>query len=80
MTARDIIFISLAGSVGDYMGAHTVISRRKIERICDGQVGGCIVFIRVPNSLQGCDGWGEGRGILLSKLLWSSGKIYAIRL
>ncbi len=74
-----IIFFSLAGSVGDYKGAHTVIfrevfffillSRRKSKRICDGQVegGGRIVFFRVPNSLQGCDGWGEGQGILFIK-------------
>jgi hypothetical protein len=25
---------------------------------------GDIIFFRVPNSLQECDGWGEGRGIL----------------
>ena len=30
----------------------------------------------MPNSLQGCDGWGEGGEYYLSKLLWSSGKIY----
>ncbi len=34
-------------------------------------------IFRVPNSLQGCDGWGEGRGILYIKSLWSPGKIYA---
>ncbi len=27
-------------------------------------MAGDIIFFRVPNSLQGCDGWGEGRGIL----------------
>jgi hypothetical protein len=67
--ARDIIFFSLAGPVGDYTGAHTVIfrevfffilfSRRKSEAAM-GRSGGSIVFFRVPNSLQGCDGWGEG--------------------
>ncbi len=25
------------------------------------------IFFRVPNTLQGCDGWGEGRGILYIK-------------
>jgi hypothetical protein len=44
--AWDIIFFSLAGPVGDYTGAHTVIFR-----------------------LQGCDGWGKGRGILYIKSL-----------
>jgi hypothetical protein len=29
-----------------------------------GGGGGGIVFFRVPISLQGCDGWGERRGIL----------------
>jgi hypothetical protein len=29
-------------------------------------VGDNIIF-RVPNTLQGCDGWGEGRGILYIK-------------
>jgi hypothetical protein len=28
---------------------------------------GDIIFFRVPNSLEGCDGWGEGRGILYIK-------------
>jgi hypothetical protein len=37
--------------------------------------GGDIVFVRVPNILEGCDGWGEGRGILYP--LGYSGKIYA---
>ena len=46
------------------------------QRSYDGR--GHYIF-RVPNSLQGCDGWGKGRGILytVSKPLWSSGKIYA---
>ncbi len=35
--------------------------------------GGDIVFFRVPNILEGCDGWGEGQGILYP--LWYSGKI-----
>jgi hypothetical protein len=26
-----------------------------------------IVFFTVPNSLEGCDGWGEGQGILYIK-------------
>jgi hypothetical protein len=42
--AWDIIFFRLAGPVGDYTWAHTVIFR-----------------------LQGCDGWGEGRGIFYIK-------------
>jgi hypothetical protein len=25
------------------------------------------IFFRVPNILQGCDGWGEGQGILYIK-------------
>ena len=25
------------------------------------------MFVRVPNSLEGCDGWGEGQGILYIK-------------
>ncbi len=29
--------------------------------------GGDIVFFSVPNSLEGCDGWGKGRGILYIK-------------
>ncbi len=29
--------------------------------------GGDIVFFSVPNSLEGCDGWGEGLGILYIK-------------
>jgi hypothetical protein len=30
---------------------------------------GDIIFFRVPNSLEGCDGWGEGRGILYLTLV-----------
>ncbi len=30
-------------------------------------MAGDIIFFRVPNSLQGCDGWGEGWGILYIK-------------
>jgi hypothetical protein len=29
-----------------------------------GAGAGDIIFLRVPNILEGCDGWGEGRGIL----------------
>ncbi len=36
-----------------------------------------IVFFRVPNSLEGCDGWGEGGEYYISKPRWYSGKIYA---
>jgi hypothetical protein len=75
--AVDIIFFSLAGPVGDYTGAHTVIFRgffsinylQKEERSCDGQAGGGggLAFFRAPNCLQVCDRWGEGRGILYIK-------------
>ncbi len=34
------------------------------QRSSDG--GGQYIF-KVPNTLQGCDGWGEGRGILYIK-------------
>ena len=36
-------------------------------RISAAMMAGDIIFFRVPNSLQGCDGWGEGRGILYIK-------------
>jgi hypothetical protein len=72
--AWDIIFFSLAGPVGDYTGAHTVIlcwlfsiyySPEKTEKLrWAGRGGGGAFFFSVPNSLKGCDGWGEGRGIL----------------
>ncbi len=32
-----------------------------------GDRGGGHYFFRVPNSLEGCDRWGEGRGILYIK-------------
>ncbi len=75
---RGHYIFKLAGPVGDYTGARIVIIRRffsiirqKKQRRCDGWVGGGgggdIVFLRVPNSLEGCDGWGKGR--------WYSGKI-----
>ena len=32
-----------------------------------GMGAGDIIFVRVPNSLEGCDGWGEGKGILYIK-------------
>ncbi len=32
-----------------------------------GEQGRGTLFFRLPNSLQGCDGWGEGRGILYIK-------------
>jgi hypothetical protein len=32
-----------------------------------GGRGGGHYFFRVPNSLEGCDWWGEGRGILYIK-------------
>jgi len=35
-----------------------------------------IVFFKVPNSLEGCDGWGEGGEYYISKPRWYSGKIY----
>jgi hypothetical protein len=77
--AGDIIFFSLAGPVEYYTGAHTVIFRgvfslyyspeRRAKLRWAGGVGGegGIVFFRVPNSLQGCNGWGERRGILYIK-------------
>jgi hypothetical protein len=51
--AWEIIFFSLAGPVGDYTEAHTVIFR-----------------------IQGCDGWGEARGILYIKSLGGFFSIY----
>jgi hypothetical protein len=76
--ARDIIFLAslvqweiTREPILSFFAKFLLFSRRKSERICDGQVGGggggSIVFFRVPNSLQGCDGWGEGRGILFIK-------------
>jgi hypothetical protein len=70
-----LYFLASTGPVGDYTGAHAVIFRQKDQRSCDRRVerGGYCIF-RVPNILEGCNGWGEGRGILYS--LWYSGKIY----
>jgi hypothetical protein len=36
-------------------------------RISAAMMAGEIIFFRVPNSLQGCDGWGEGWEILYIK-------------
>jgi hypothetical protein len=36
-------------------------------RISAAMMVGDNLFFRVPNTLQGCDGWGEGRGILYIK-------------
>ncbi len=36
-------------------------------RISAAMMAGAIMFFRVPNSLQGCDVWGEGWGILYIK-------------
>ncbi len=36
-------------------------------RIRAAMMAGDIIFFRVSNSLQGCDGWGEGWGILYIK-------------
>ena len=32
-----------------------------------GWGAGDIIFLTMPNSLEGCDGWGEGQGILYIK-------------
>ncbi len=37
-------------------------------RISEAAMCGEHYVFRVPNSLQGCDGWGEGRGILYIKV------------
>jgi hypothetical protein len=62
--------------VRHYTGAHTVIFRgifsiyyspdgtSEAEWAERGWGAWDIIFLRVPNSLEGCDGWGEGRGIL----------------
>ena len=73
--ARDIIFFSLAGPVGDYTGAHTVffsqdfflyIILQKEERSCDGQVGEGIVFFSVLTRLR----WmGRGVGNIINQSL-----------
>jgi hypothetical protein len=74
--AGDIILFSLGGLVGDYTWAYTMIFRgiisQKEQRSCNGRSGGGGLgrghyFFRVPNSLGGCDRWGEGRGILYFK-------------
>ncbi len=63
--AGEIIFFSLAGPVGDYTGAPTVIfrgifrytvllARMNSEAAMGG--AGDFIFFRVPNSLEGCDG------------------------
>jgi hypothetical protein len=72
--AGDLISFSLGGQVGDYTGAHTVIYwdffyilfARWNKRSCNGRSvaggggeGGNYIF-RVPNSLEGCDGWDRG--------------------
>ncbi len=52
-----------------------LFSRRRSEAavgksgVDGGWGGGGIVIFRVPNSLQGCDRWGERRGILYIKVL-----------
>jgi hypothetical protein len=80
--AGDIIFFSLADPVGPI----TVIFHRvflyiicqKEQQSCDGRVGGRgwdIIFFRVPNSLEGCNGWGEE--YYTWKPCCSSEKIYA---
>jgi hypothetical protein len=33
----------------------------------EGPGAGDIIFVRVPNSLEGCDGWGQGQGIIYIK-------------
>jgi hypothetical protein len=75
--AGDIIFFSLAGPMGHYTGANTVIFRRlfpiyyspeetvKLQWVDLG--AGNIEFFRVPNSLEGCHRWDEGRGMLYFK-------------
>jgi hypothetical protein len=76
--AGDIIFFSLSGPVGDYSRAQTVIShgifsiysiirqmeQAKLRWVEQGWGAGDTIFFKVPNSLEGCDGWGEGRGTL----------------
>jgi hypothetical protein len=78
--AGDILLFSLGGQVGDYTGTHTVIfrgifsiyykllARRNSEAAMGGSGvggrGGGTLFFRVPNSLEGCNGWGQGWGIL----------------
>ncbi len=44
-------------------------------RISAAMMAGDILFFKVPNSLQGSDGWGKGRGILFIKASLSHGKI-----
>jgi hypothetical protein len=60
--AGDILFFSLAGPQGNYTGAHTVVFSAGFflyiilqmeERSCNGQVGGALYLLGVPNSLQG---------------------------
>ncbi len=70
-----IIFFSLAGPVGDYTRAHTVlfsqdfflyIILQKEERSCDGQVGEGIVFFRVLTRVR----WmGRGVGNIINQSL-----------
>ncbi len=45
-----------------------LFSRRKNKAAMGGGGGEGIVFFRVPISLQGCDGWGERRGILYTRI------------
>jgi hypothetical protein len=67
--------------VGDYTGTHTVIfvgfflymyyspegSVKLRWAVREGGGGGDFIF-RVPNILEGCDGWGEGGEYYISRL------------
>ncbi len=73
--------ISAAVMAGAIIVFSTFFARMNNEAAIGGRGGGgggVIVFFRVPSSLEGCDGWGEGGEHYISKPWWYSGKIYAL--
>ncbi len=87
--AGDIIFLSFWSSMRLHWGPYCDYSRaffyyspeetanlRWVGRGGGGGVmGRDMGFFRVPNSLEGCDGWGEGRGLFYIKASVVSGKV-----
>jgi hypothetical protein len=69
--AGDIILFSI------YYSPEGRAQLRLVGRVGGGGEGGSFLFFRVPNSLEECDGWGEGGEYYISKTRWYGGKIYA---
>ncbi len=82
-----IIFFSLAGSVGDYKGAHTVIFAKffslyycpegRANEFAMGRLrgGAALYFLGCRKAYKGATDGVRGGEYYLSKLLWSTGKI-----